>query len=72
LTRDSQFTALKEQMKNQLFEELKQQGDPRMFGKGNIFDEYPYANEDNRGFYERYMGGEKVRAGWVNESDFEK
>ena len=23
-------------------------------------------------FYERYMGGEDIKAGWVNESDFEK
>jgi hypothetical protein len=25
-----------------------------------------------RGFYERYMRGEKLRAGWVSPSDFEK
>jgi arylsulfatase A-like enzyme len=31
------FTALQQQ----LFDELKQQEDPRMFGRGHIFDEYP-------------------------------
>ena len=41
-------------------------------GKGQVFEEYPYAEERMRGFYERYMKGEKLKAGWVNESDFEK
>jgi len=59
-------------MKQQLFDELKQQADPRMFGKGAEFDAYPYANEKDRDFYERFMKGEKPRAGWVNDSDFEK
>jgi hypothetical protein len=51
---------------------LKAQDDPRMFGKGHRFDEYPYAQDQVRGFYERYMRGEKLKAGWVNRSDFEK
>ncbi len=63
---------LKQQLREQLFSELKQQGDPRMFGKGYLFDEYPYADEKHRNFYERYMKGEKLKAGWVNSSDFEK
>jgi len=63
---------LKEQLKNQLFSELKKQGDPRMFGKGDVFDQYLYADEKHRNFYERYMKGEKLDAGWVNESDFER
>ena len=49
---------------------LKAQEDPRMFGKGQVFDEYkPTAGA---GFYEKYLRGEKPKAGWVNESDFEK
>ena len=43
-----------------------------MLGRGEIFEQYPYADERTRGFYERYRRGEKVKAGWVNESDFEK
>lgn len=60
-------------MKDQLFAELKEQGDPRMFGNGSIFDNYPYAQPDKRNFYERYMKGElkKSSTGWVNESDYE-
>ncbi len=43
-----------------------------MFGKGYIFDEYIYADKKSRNFYERYIKEEKIKAGWVNESDFEK
>jgi len=65
---EKQKLALKQQMEK----ELKEQGDPRMFGNGKIFDEYIYADEKTRNFYERYMKGEKVKAGWVKDSDFEK
>ncbi|MCX6905053.1 MAG: sulfatase [Verrucomicrobia bacterium] len=63
--------SLAARLKQQLFDELKVQEDPRMFGQGEIFDRYPYANERERGFYERFQKGEKLKAGWVNESDFE-
>ncbi len=49
-------------LKKQLFLELKQQGDPRMFGNGRIYDEYPYANKEKRGFYERLMRGENMES----------
>ena len=49
-------------LKKQLFEELKQQDDPRMFGNGHIYDEYPYGFADKRNFYERIMRGEKIQA----------
>jgi N-sulfoglucosamine sulfohydrolase len=57
---------------NALFAELKQQGDPRMFGRGEVFDQYLHASPGHVGFYERFMGGEKLKAGWVSETDFEK
>lgn len=63
---------LKTQLREQMERELKAQGDPRMEGKGGMFDQFPYADDGGRGFYERYMKGEKVRAGWVNPTDFEK
>ena len=52
--------------------ELKKQGDPRMFGHGEVFDNYLHASPANVHFYERYMKGEKLKAGWVNPTDFEK
>jgi hypothetical protein len=49
--------------------ELRAQEDPRMAGRGHVFDEYkPTAGEK---FYEKFIRGEKQPAGWVNESDFE-
>ncbi len=63
---------LKEALRKQLFAELTTQEDPRMFGKGEVFEQYPYADPTGRNFYERFMAGEKMKAAWVNPSDFEK
>ncbi|MBT31124.1 MAG: heparan N-sulfatase [Thalassobius sp.] len=72
LSLNPEYTDIMQQLKNQLFEELKKQGDPRMLGKGEIFDNYTYADSSGVNFYERYMNGEKMKTGWVNDSDFEK
>ena len=58
------------EFQNQLYAELTQQGDPRMSGNGQVFDQYPDASPGHN-FYERLVGGEKVKAGWVNASDFQ-
>ncbi len=65
---NSEQSALREQ----LYSELRQQGDPRMAGEGHLFDEYPHANPENVGFYERFMRGEKLKAGWVSPTDIER
>jgi N-sulfoglucosamine sulfohydrolase len=57
-------------MQQQLFAELTAQKDPRMFGRGEIFDQYPHMVSG--GFYDKYMRGENPKAGWVEDSDFEK
>ncbi len=59
-------------LKDQLYRELKQQGDPRMEGRGDIFDQYEHAMKGNVGYYEKFMRGEKVSAGWINPTDVEK
>ena len=60
-------------MKNELFTKLKDEDDPRMFGKGDVFDNYNYGDERGRNFYERFMAGDStVNWGWVNPDDFEK
>ena len=59
-------------LKEQLFSELNEQGDPRMEGNGAIFDGYPYSGASTDRFYERFTAGENVKAGWVNPGDFEK
>ncbi len=72
LAGDPDFAAKKQQLQKQMETELTAQGDPRMMGHGDYFDKVPYVNAGNRNFYERYMRGENVSAGWVNPSDFEK
>lgn len=67
----AEYEDSKARLRQQLFDQLRQQQDPRMFGRGDLFDEYIYADATTRNFYSRYMAGEKVRAGWVNRSDFE-
>ncbi len=59
-------------LKAQLHAELKAQEDPRMEGRGDVFDKYPHANKGHVGFYERFMRGEALKAGWVAPTDFEK
>ena len=72
LAGNPEYNTLQAAMDEQLREMLRDQGDPRMFGAGDRFDEYRYSNEADRQFYERYMRGDSVRAGWVNPSDFEE
>lgn len=72
LAEKSEYDSLLTELKNQLFNELKQQSDPRMLGYGEIFDKYEYADPSGVNFYERFLNGEKLNSGWVNLSDFEK
>lgn len=58
------------QLRDRMESLLKAQGDPRMFGNGKVFDEYPATN--GAGFYEKFMKGQNVKAGWVEPTDFEK
>ncbi len=70
LAEDEKYDELKAQMKKEMIQKLTQQADPRMLGNGDIFDNYEYSGEV-RDYYNRYMSGEKVPAGWVNESDYD-
>jgi arylsulfatase A-like enzyme len=72
LAADPDYADRKNRLREQLFDELRQQQDPRMFGRGQQFDDYPYADEKTKNFYERFMRGDSIQAGWVNKSDFEK
>ncbi len=62
----ARLTALRQRMETI----LKAQEDPRMAGRGHVFESYKPTNGD--GFYEKFMRGEKPNAGWVSETDFEK
>ena len=73
LADDPEYDGLRRRYREQLFSELRDQGDPRVLGHGDVFDEYTYVDENHRNFYERFMNGEfdETDAGWVNPSDFE-
>src|SRR5690606_29536376 len=58
-----------EKLCQQMEAKLKAHEDPRMLGRGHIFDQYKPTQGD--GFYQQFKRGEKVKAGWVNETDFE-
>ncbi len=70
LAADENFSELKDQMKSEMFKKLKKQGDPRMSGDGDIFENYEYFGRV-RNYYNRYMQGEEVPADWVNKSDYD-
>jgi len=72
LAGEAAYDSVRKALKEQLFAELTKQEDPRMMGNGEVFDTYIYSNEADRNFYERYMNGEDVNAGWVNPTDFQQ
>jgi hypothetical protein len=72
LANDPQYASVKAALAERMTAELKAEGDPRMFGNGDIFETYQYSEEDTRNFYNRFMAGGKVKAGWINQTDIEK
>jgi hypothetical protein len=69
LASDGSQSARLVELRKRMETELKSQGDPRMLGRGQVFDEYIPTR--GQGFYEKFQRGEKVDAGWVNATDFE-
>jgi arylsulfatase A-like enzyme len=73
LAHEAESSSQQSILRAELFGKLREQGDPRMEGEeqGAVFDKYPHANRGTAGFYERFMAGEKLKAGWVDPEDFE-
>jgi len=74
LAYENENDILKQKLKSQLVKELTEQNDQRILGNGDLFDNYVYAEERTRNFFERYMKGEvtKQAAGWDDSTDFEE
>lgn len=72
LATDPGHSRIKNQLLDLMVTELKSQGDPRMLGNGDVFENYEYAQPANRNFYNRFMAGEKLQAGWIDQTDIEK
>jgi N-sulfoglucosamine sulfohydrolase len=65
------FLLEKEKLSGQLLATLTEEKDPRILGDSGYFEKFPYADRKGNGFYEKFTSGQQVKAGWVNESDFE-
>ena len=72
LAEDPTYADRKAALKQQMLAELKEQGDPRMFGRGEVFDRYPFGLHQWDDFYERrYVQGQNIRMGWISQTDFD-
>lgn len=67
---DQSLNEIKQQLRNELLDRLKDQQDPRIIGNGDIFDQYLYSGQE-RGFYEKWQSGKFQVPGWINASDME-
>jgi arylsulfatase A-like enzyme len=64
------FDDIKAKLNDKLTKKLTEQNDPRILGNGDVFDNYEYSGAVQN-YYNRYMSGEDVPAGWVNKSDYD-
>ncbi len=75
LADDPAEAARKERMRARMERELKEQADPRMEGRGDVFDRYPLYQPRWTGYYERAIAerraGETKVPGWVYPTDIE-
>jgi N-sulfoglucosamine sulfohydrolase len=65
------FTSQKTRLRNQMNSELIAQEDPRILGHGDVFDAYKHSTPKHVGYYERFMNGEEIEAGWIDQDDIE-
>jgi hypothetical protein len=71
LAADPDYASLRQSMATQLWDELRQQGDPRITGEGSPLDENPTNEVSKRNYHERFLRGELGVAGWINATDVE-
>lgn len=68
---DSQYSEVLNKMKEKLENNLIKQNDPRMFGKGDMFEKYPFRYKLLYNFYNRMKKGEDVKQNVYSVTDFE-
>ena len=66
------YSEIKRELKEELYQKLREQNDPRILGSGFVFDVYPYMDLGTQNFYQRFIDGEEMNTSWVNDSDFEE
>lgn len=57
---DPEYRDIKQKLKEEMYQKLKDEDDPRMFGRGFVFDNYQYMDKSTVNFYQRYLNGEKI------------
>jgi arylsulfatase A-like enzyme len=70
LVKEPKLESIKQQLRDEMFDRLKDQHDPRVLGFGDIFDKYLYSGKE-KGFYEQWKSGNFTIPGWVNATDFD-
>lgn len=71
LASELHFSLLISELNKELEAELIKQKDPRMFGNGAIFDQYPVYQEKYLNYYEKFKSGEAEVASWIIPSDID-
>lgn len=72
LSDQPEFGVIKAKLVRQMEKKLHEDKDPRILGHGAIFDTYPYSEEKQLNYYNRWLSGEKMNAGWIERTDMEK
>ncbi|MBK1880293.1 sulfatase family protein [Pelagicoccus mobilis] len=66
------YQELMDSMKEELFASLREQEDPRMYGNGEIFDQYEFGRDGMINFFEDLMNGTIEDMGWYNPADVQQ
>lgn len=70
LSEKTEYESLMRKMEKEMTFRLVEQEDPRMFGRGEIFDRYPDMSVAYQ-FWNRTKAGEKVPSKWISPMDLE-
>lgn len=66
----SEYDSLRSALAEEMEARLREEGDPRMEGRGELFDSYPNMC-GSRQFYNRFRAGEQPPHKWINDTDFD-
>ncbi len=73
LAENPEFATQLADLRETMVSGLEEQDDPRIQGKGYIFEQYGFAwDEVWLNFYERLANGEEIKTGWVLPTDFDR
>ena len=76
LVNDPAHQARRDRLRAKMEAELRAQGDPRMFGNGEVFERYPWCHPWLADYYERWQRrhetGERMEPGWIEKTDVQE